>query len=201
MKKTLLSVLAGLAVMGSASAAPTVEDRKALCDILIQKGTHVWVEKTEACIPVDPCGNGVNDTIRSAYCLTDLGERFVFRGVDGLADFVKRYTEKVLKAPTPQPDMLYGIAPQPDGYKGVYTTKTADLGFFGFNYEIREKGPLVNRKPVCLVFGRETSAGAGCKGVESEQECTDMFDFYNLLSKDFNTPNPVYDEQTKVCIF
>ena len=201
MKKTLLSVLAGLAVIGSASAAPTPEDRMALCDLLIQKGTHVWVEKTEACIPADPCGNGVNDTIRSAYCLTDLGERFVFRGVDGLADFVKRYTEKVLKAPTPQPDMLYGIAPQPDGYKGVYTTNTNDLGFFGFNYEIREKGPLVNRKPVCLVFGRETSAGAGCKGVESEQECTDMFDFYNLLSKDFNTPNPVYDEQTKVCIF
>ena len=51
MKKTLLSVMAGLTVVGSASAAPTPEERKELCQLLIDKGTHVWVEKTQACIP------------------------------------------------------------------------------------------------------------------------------------------------------
>ena len=68
MKKTLLSVLAGLTVIGSASAAPTPEDRKALCDLLIQKGTHVWVEKTSACIPVNPCLSD-DEQIKEAYCI------------------------------------------------------------------------------------------------------------------------------------
>ena len=57
MKKTLLSVLAGLTVVGSAIAAPTPEDRKALCQLLMEKGTHVWVDKSQACIPRNPCGN------------------------------------------------------------------------------------------------------------------------------------------------
>ncbi len=68
MKKTLLSVLAGLTVMGSAFAdGPSVEDRKKLCQLLIDKGTHVWVEKTKACIPVHPCSSE-DESIRKAYC-------------------------------------------------------------------------------------------------------------------------------------
>ncbi len=68
MKKTLLSVLAGLTVMGSAFAdGPSVEDRKKLCQLLIDKGTHVWVEKTSACIPVHPCSSE-DESIRKAYC-------------------------------------------------------------------------------------------------------------------------------------
>ncbi|MCR5193949.1 MAG: hypothetical protein K6B71_00275 [Alphaproteobacteria bacterium] len=70
MKKTLLSVLAGLTVMGSASAAPTPEDRKALCQLLIDKGTHVWVEKTQACILVNPCQTN-EGAIKRAYCIKD----------------------------------------------------------------------------------------------------------------------------------
>ena len=76
MKKTLLSVLAGLTVIGSASAAPTPEDRKALCDLLIKKGTHVWVEKTKACIPVDPCREAEDSDVFKAYCIyLDAGNR------------------------------------------------------------------------------------------------------------------------------
>ena len=71
MKKTLLSVLAGLTVIGSASAVPTPEDRKALCQLLIDKGTHVWVEKTSACIPVNPCKSD-DEQIKEAYCIDTL---------------------------------------------------------------------------------------------------------------------------------
>ena len=45
MKKTLLSVGAALAVIGSACAVPSVSDRKALCEGHPDK--YVWVEKSE----------------------------------------------------------------------------------------------------------------------------------------------------------
>ena len=70
MKKTLLAVMAGLTVVGAASAAPTPEDRKKLCEMLMEKRTHLWVEKTQACIPLNPCGNDVDPEIRKAYCLS-----------------------------------------------------------------------------------------------------------------------------------
>ena len=53
MKKTLLSMLAGLIVIGSASAVPSVESRRALCET--QPDKFVWVENTEACVPINPC--------------------------------------------------------------------------------------------------------------------------------------------------
>lgn len=65
MKKTLLSVTAALAVIGSACAVPSVEDRKALCEKYPDK--YVWVAKDEMCVPINPCESG-NDSIRTAYC-------------------------------------------------------------------------------------------------------------------------------------
>ncbi len=65
MKKTLLSVIAGLAVINVASAAPSVADRKALCEKHPDK--YVWVAKTEACVPINPCKSD-SSTIQEAYC-------------------------------------------------------------------------------------------------------------------------------------
>ena len=48
MKKTLLSVIAGLAVIGSANAGI-----KETC--LEHPDKLVWVEKTQRCIPINPC--------------------------------------------------------------------------------------------------------------------------------------------------
>lgn len=58
MKKTLLSAVAGLAVIGSACAAgpDTCNPDK-----------YVWVEKDELCIPKNPC-KSKSDVIRNAYC-------------------------------------------------------------------------------------------------------------------------------------
>ena len=206
MKKTLLSVLAGLAVIGSASAVPTPEDRQNLCDLLIQKGTHVWVEKTKACVPVNPCAKDVSDDIRKAYCLTELAETFKFRDIEDVVDFAERYANaakvyfdyaNIIGETKPYTGML-----AVENYETyVYAVHTADHGYFGFCFKIDpSQTPLVNRKPVCLVFGREISEGAGCNGVESGQECNDMSDYWNLLSHE-QTTKPVYDEKTKKCMF
>lgn len=58
MKKTLLSAVAGLAVIGSACAAgpDTCNPEK-----------YVWVEKDELCVPKNPCKSKSN-VIRDAYC-------------------------------------------------------------------------------------------------------------------------------------
>ena len=63
MKKTLLSVLAGLAVIKAASAVLSVEQRRAMCEDF----GDVWVESTQACIPQDPCSSD-DETIRNVYC-------------------------------------------------------------------------------------------------------------------------------------
>lgn len=60
-----LSIFAGLMVINSVFALPSPEDRKALCDKHPDK--YVWVKKTQACIPINPCKS--NDTdIKKAYC-------------------------------------------------------------------------------------------------------------------------------------
>lgn len=89
MKKTLLSVLAGLAVITSASAGI-----KETC--LENPDKLVWVEKTGECIPVNPCEKGEK---YNAYCIRAfkrtqtekaaqsyfMTEQYLkFRGVSGL---------------------------------------------------------------------------------------------------------------------
>jgi len=74
MKKMTLSILAGLMIIGSAFAVPGPEDRKALCDKHPDK--YVWVEKTKACIPINPCDPTKSSNwfsgVRDAYCLDAL---------------------------------------------------------------------------------------------------------------------------------
>ncbi len=65
MKKTLLSIIAGFMVMGTAFAVPSVAERKNLCEKYPDK--YVWVERTQACVPIHPCASNDWD-IRSAYC-------------------------------------------------------------------------------------------------------------------------------------
>lgn len=91
MKKTLLSVIAGLAVINAASAVPSPADRKALCEKHPEK--YVWVEKTQACVPIDPC-NSDNVTIKETYCIETKDIYFPENQLDLV---LSRYAEKVLK--------------------------------------------------------------------------------------------------------
>ena len=63
MKKTLLSVLAGLVVIGTATAVPSMDVQQKNCE----DGQHVWVEKTKTCVPINPCLSDDAD-IKRAYC-------------------------------------------------------------------------------------------------------------------------------------
>lgn len=65
MKKTLLSVIAGLAVINVASAVPSPADRKALCEKHPEK--YVWVERDQFCAPINPCKSD-NQSVQLAYC-------------------------------------------------------------------------------------------------------------------------------------
>ena len=94
MKKTLLSVTAALAVIGSACAAPSVEDRKALCEKYPDK--YVWVAKDEMCVPINPC-ESVNMTIKEAYCV-EVNDFSFPKEPERLSLLLDRYTEKVLKS-------------------------------------------------------------------------------------------------------
>ena len=124
MKKTLLSVLAGLTVIGYASAAPTPEDRKALCQLLIDKGTHVWVEKTQAWIPVNPCLS--NGEIYNAYCTF-----FSFPADENnIKTIIDTYTKKLLGV---EPiDYKYLDSDSHEDH--YYAVKTSDNGYFVANF-------------------------------------------------------------------
>ena len=65
MKKSLLFGLGGFMIVSSVFALPAPEDRKALCEKYPDK--YVWVEKTEACVPVNPCLSD-NAKIKQSYC-------------------------------------------------------------------------------------------------------------------------------------
>ena len=55
----------GATICGSAFAIST-DDRQAFCEQYPDK--YVWVEKTQACIPINPC-NSTIQSIRDAYCI------------------------------------------------------------------------------------------------------------------------------------
>lgn len=90
MKKTLLSVLAGIAVIGSASAVPSVGDRKEMCE---KKDGWVWVEKTQACIPVNPCDDSNDKSIIGAYCFPLEGTTESITNGISVWDVMDFYTE------------------------------------------------------------------------------------------------------------
>ncbi|MCR4917437.1 MAG: hypothetical protein K5912_00645 [Alphaproteobacteria bacterium] len=64
MKKTLLSAIACLAVIGSAAAIPTPESARENCRYYEQQGTHIWLDVYGACIPKNACKDGNDDTQR-----------------------------------------------------------------------------------------------------------------------------------------
>lgn len=63
MKKLMIGIAGIMAMVASVNAADT-EKIKAACQ---SSDKTVWVEKTQACVPVNPCESG-NETIRSLYC-------------------------------------------------------------------------------------------------------------------------------------
>ncbi len=173
MKKTLLSVTAALAVIGSACAVPSVEDRKALCEKHPEK--YVWVAKDEMCVPINPCLSA-NQEMQLAYCKSkifpfDISKRDIV---------VKRLAEKWWQT------SIRSIKELPDLWFAVFTTDgdyfvggradaeqmtkddAVDMAFYAYGYNAR------------LDEGENGNYRIGY-GVGSLEECDDIKDFASLL--------------------
>lgn len=93
MKKTLLSILAGVVVIGSASAVPGPEDRERMCKQ--QPDKYVWVEKGNgACVEINPCKSD-NADVKNAYCNTMFKDVQLGTPYEGVV-VVKEYINKHL---------------------------------------------------------------------------------------------------------
>ena len=132
MKKTLLPILFGITLVGSAFAVPSVEDRRALCER--NPDNYVWVKKTQACIPVNPCASG-NEDIRLSYC----GHLILPFDVTNREMIIDRYVQEGLHTKVSE-KLEVG---EKDGYP-VLGVKTNDGGYIAFIYGKRESDCYTN---------------------------------------------------------
>ena len=198
MKKVVVSVIAGLTIIGAASAVPSPGDRKKLCE---QKPMDfVWVEKTQACVPVDPCGS-MNQKIKEAYCIDTYGH---IRGDKAIT----RYFKNVMKVSIDHIKGLDGPATPHIVRFGVYTT---DGGYYGLEFWV-DDGAHYEANDVlrlaCWAYGKKSYYSTaqdlmvyrfGCIGVNSDKECNDIADFASLLEGEL-VEGTVEQMGQKVCM-
>ena len=211
MKKTLLSVLAGIAVVGSASALPSLEDRKALC--LKHPDKYVWVEKTEACVPVNPCkSDDIN--IKSAYCnqsfsMVQLGDWR--QGVE----VVKAYAEHVLGVEVTTTNKQMRKDADVSFFEQDYLPcKLSDGGYMVFEFDDlsdiaggdKYRGAI---ESACRIYGGkyelqgpatfDNNKQTACFNLDSESDCKAVADLsIKILNNDVLFTNRWY-ERPKNC--
>ena len=175
MKKTLLSVIAGLAVIGSATAVPSMDVQQKNCE----DGQHVWVEKTKTCVPINPCLSG-DRTISEAYCIDD------FNNIeDGLVWLVKLYAQNVLKTEVSGTTHLVSDDMSCHWYLAV---KTSDGGYFVADgcdtFDTTKEGAIF----ADIIDARLALLGSGgpCLGEENKVECSTAIDGNMLTEQDCN---------------
>ena len=196
MKKTLLSVVAGLAVVSAANAGI-----KETC--LEHPDKLVWVEKNQRCIPINPC---VSDDIeiRDTYCDID------FNTIeDNLVQIVKLYARNVLGTEVSSTTHLSSN----DGY-WYLAVKTMDGGYFvaaGAGFVEYTKDHLVAN----VIFDARKALGVNgpCVGAEGKFECYTRIDGHVLVEQDCNeiaqlasslsgvSINSSYKADEKTCVF
>ena len=182
MKHLILSVLAVLTLMGSASAlSPGPEDRKAMCQRNPEK--YVWVEKDQFCVPKNPC-ESVNWSVKDAYCVTK------FTGIqtrdDSMVnDIITRYLEKVrqIKAES----IVFLGDESGDPYKD-FAVKTSDDSYLVFRFYGQHDHDFTTdmEKAACWAYGGEhsrtiTDGHYECANISSKELCEDIGDFASLL--------------------
>ena len=121
MKKTLLSVLAGVMVISSAVAVPSLDKQKEACEA---EGDFIWVktpEGNETCIPMDPCDPYTDFDVYKMYCVEGLEWPNKGSKLDVL---INKYAEKVKK--TSVAKIIYDLGRR----KNHVGVKTTDGGYF-----------------------------------------------------------------------
>lgn len=213
MKKTLLSILAGVAVIGSASAVPSPSDRKALCEQNPEK--FVWVEKTQACIPINPCKSDDIEIMR-AYCLS----REITPSKKEL--LINEYVKNVLKTNVVSIQNMsdsdsasaYSAVKTQDG--GYFVLRVGNLAYSDSNYDgvhsymaYTHEGFLKDMiNAAALVY----ASGEYCEEQTDEfknhlcefhnidiDQCHNLIMFAEKLADEL--PNGRYEKETRVCSF
>ena len=183
MKKTLLSMTAALAVIGAANAGI-----KETC--LEHPDKLVWVEKTQRCVPINPCLSD-DISIKDSYCNT------IFDGNDLREDLVEMVLDRYLSKVMLTKGKEYNINTD----SNFVAVKTADDSYVVFDFrDISIKygaggaGAASLFRVACKSSGFGDTLATGGSGVgpckysfmcilPTQRECHELSDFYEQLSK------------------
>lgn len=193
MKKTLLSVIAGLAVIGSATAVPSMGVQQKNCE----DGQHVWVEKTKTCVPINPCLSDDAD-IKRAYCIEYTFDDF--RITEGLArKVIEKYFEDYL--PVTEVKFLksnnsFGVIYDNGNYVEIeFLYLVSDLSLLDFTglacAAVTKEQPVHNtlREPG-TVF---------CTGAHDRETCRKVYEFGKELGSGRTNAMAIWDDLDKKC--
>ena len=188
--KKLLSVffIFGVSVFSAAFADPTVEDRRELCRLLEEKGTHIWVAKNAACIPINACKD-VDSDVQSIYCARIFNDVFVGDAAKA-GKLVTDYLANVKKI-----QALETIESKWDSDR-VIGIKTADENYITFSFTplavfSRGTEPEGILKGSCIVFGKyddriETGPDKKkivfCTPIKDQQTCDNIADYASEMA-------------------
>jgi len=213
MKRTLVSIIAGLTVVGSAVAVPTPEDRKALC--LKHPDKYVWAEKTSTCIPINPC-ESADLKIKDAYCVS-INTDTLPQDREMRDMIINRYVENMMN--TKVSEIKYFT--QNDKYISAF--KTTDGGYYAIQSEryidadtkrpcaidtySKWAGAAYGNIPKSSLWAAswddEIANGSGTfiyyKGVKDAQTCKNIADFASLISGTLMTGRIERPDLTRYC--
>lgn len=189
MKNFLLLVIAGLVVINAANAGI-----KETC--LEHPDKLVWVEKTQRCIPINPCTSDDED-IRKAYCVSPDFRIPVTSNLPKVSDgaflslVLKKYFQNVMNTNI---DSIRLVSPLYEHYVAVTTD---DNGYYVMDFDTFEEPNIWAPhdtlymeqlyKATCWSYGKiATNAGTytnfemKCDDV-TETQCENIIDFANVL--------------------
>lgn len=177
--KIVVSVfLAGIFIC-DAFAIPNVADRKQLCES--KPLDFVWVEKTLACVPINPCKSS-DETILYGYCIPGT---VTVESEKNAELATQRYVEKVLNT---QISNIKNITSNDDNYLIYLGVRTVDNSYYVFPFYKPFGIPQADNllAAACWAYGKkyveqEPQENEYWCRVQNETECTDIADFASLL--------------------
>ena len=194
MKKTLLSVTAALAVIGSAAAVgpDTCNPDK-----------YVWVEKDELCIPKNPC-KSKSDVIRDAYCSVVFSDVQLSNWRKGVT-VVKAYLNKRRGLDMTNVRDMWDDKDTSFFGQDYIPAKTSDGGYVVFEFDdLSDLGGADVRegigKAACRIYNGTWTSFDGnarsltCAGV-SEMDCKEIANLMTEL-RDGNIVTAAYEPYT-----